>query len=184
MSDTTNSPLIAGPPPAEYQPVPNFMPGVDFENDSTYCALVADLSPENIELAKALYVSNGVAATAGRMLWPDLADETRKKRASRGANQAGVKALVDHFKERAECEGDERPVTLDEVKRKTRAMFRACKDAKVYESLLDRVIQMDGIKIRPDNAVVMTDLDEAMREADLILAGAPGQGHFTTSTVQ
>ncbi|MCC6155700.1 MAG: hypothetical protein IT367_18160 [Candidatus Hydrogenedentes bacterium] len=181
MSETT---LIAGPPLAECVPVENFMPGVDFENDSTYAALIVGMPAEDVEIAKALFVHQGVAAAAARMLWPDLPDETRKKRASRRANDAKVKALVDHFKTRAETDADDKPVTREELKKRTRAMFRTCKDPKVFESLLDRVQEMDGIKLRSDGAQGPTELEEALAFADRILAGAPGQSHFTTATVQ
>ncbi|MCC6798298.1 MAG: hypothetical protein IT366_24505 [Candidatus Hydrogenedentes bacterium] len=181
MSD---SPLIAGPPPAEFVAVDNFMPGVDFENDSTYAALILGMPAEDIEVAKALFVHQGVAAQAARILWPDLPDETRKKRASRRANDAKVKSLVDHFKTRAETDSDDKPVTLDEMKKRTRAMFRTCKDPKVFESLLDRVQAMDGIELRSDGAQGPTELEEALQFADRIIAGAPGQSHFTTASVQ
>lgn len=179
----TDTPLTAGPPAAEFTPVADFMRGVDFDNDAEYGALVADMPGEFIELAKALFVSRGIAANAGKMLWPDLSHETRKKRASRGANDAGVKALLSYFKELAENDGD-KPITADELRRKTRAMLRSCKDAKTFESLMDRVIAMDGIKLKAEASSAPTELEEALQFADFVLAGVPGQAHLTTATVQ
>lgn len=164
--------MLSAPPPAEARRVDNFLPGVDLEGNPRYQTLAQGMSEEQIEFAKALCISDGNAARAAAVIFPDLTDGAQRQRGSRLKRDTQVQALWQWL-----CGlgiDDERPITRDEFARGVRSKWRRAVaqggDISTFTNLTELVKEIDAIDEHHERKPY-DDIEDALAMADMVLVG-------------
>ena len=167
------SEILTGPPKADVVPVKGFDIGVEFESDPKYLAMVEGLDGDVavLEYAKALVLTNGNAARAAGMVFPDASPSNQRQRGSRLGKRPELQALYNYFVDAQRA--DDSPVSRDEVKREANKRWRTCpRDNATFLQMTTLVMNLNGIGQAVEGPKGANALDEAMLLADEVMVGS------------
>lgn len=168
--------LDAKPPEADFCAVgDDFLPGVQYDADPKYLAILSaivdkhgDRDEAGIEFAKAMVLTDGQATRAARMVWPEIAAATQRKKAERYSHKPEIMALYTYFlsiRMNVSDQAVDRNEFINEIRKRWRS---TPKDTAQFINLSSMLMQLEGLdkqSTAPDVSSIDMDLllaDECM----------------------